>query len=253
MSFAASFERQGFLIIPRLFDPAFIRRLRSEHEERQLRTKRGGLDHQYEVGDRRIQLAVELRGAFLQPQLWANPLLLPIIRSLLGADVLLDSISLVVARAGAQEQHRHRDHIRLFPELPLETSLPPHALTVMVPLIDLDATSGTTILNPGTHRGDALADPVPAFVPEGGCYLMHYDLQHWGSANRSNRDRPLLTMTYARPWFTDCQNFSHNPRLNISADHALSLPEEHWPLFRRLHPSPLPQVRSHKLSRGDAA
>lgn len=85
--------------------------------------------------------------------------------------------------------------------------MPTHVVTVMVPLVDLDAQSGATVPDPGTHRGEASGEPIPAYVPKGGCYLMHYDLQHWGGANSSEQDRPLLAMTYARPWFTDSQNF----------------------------------------------
>jgi hypothetical protein len=63
----------------------------------------------------------------------------------------------------------------------------------------------------------------------------------------------MLTMTFARPWFTDTLNLRHNPRLNTKADDARGLPEQHWPLFRRLHPSPFPQARSHKLSKDGKA
>ena len=253
MSFASSFAEQGFLLIPRLFDPLFIDDLRHEAEQQFAGMKAAGLGKQYQVGDKRTQLAIALNGPFLEPGLWANPLLLQILRTLVAPDILLDSVAVVVARPGADEQHRHRDHPRLFPELPADATIPTHAVTVMVPLIAFDAEVGTTMLSPGTHRGDALGEAVPAFVPPGGCYLMHYDLKHWGSANISAVDRPLLTMTYARPWFTDSVNFRHNPRLNIAPDDARSLPQEHWPLFRRLHPTPFPQVRSHKLSREGAA
>jgi ectoine hydroxylase-related dioxygenase (phytanoyl-CoA dioxygenase family) len=249
MSFASSFAQQGFLLIPRLFDPAFIGELHREYERQGAEIVAANNGAHYEVGDKRTQLAIAFKGAFLDPQLWANPLLLQILRTLIAPDILLDSVAVVVARPGAAEQHRHRDHPRLFPDLPPETSLPTHAVTVMVPLIAIDTEVGSTMLSPGTHRGEASGAPVPALVPEGGCYLMHYDLEHWGSANVSQRDRPLLTMTYARPWFTDAMNFRHNPRLNIRDEDARSLPQEHWLLFRRLHPAPFPQVRSHKLSK----
>lgn len=253
MSFASSFAEQGFLIVPRLIDPLLIERLRCEAEHQFVGMKAEGLGKQYEVGDKRTQLAIAMRGPFLDPQLWANPLLLQIIRQLIAPDILLDSVTVVVARPGAEEQHRHRDHGRLFEELPIDTAIPTHAISVMVPLIDFDAEVGTTMLYPGTHRGTPTVEPVAALVPLGGCYLMHYDLQHWGAANLSMRDRPLLTMTFARPWFTDTLNFRHNPRLNITADDARALPEQHWPLFRRLHPSPFPQARSHKLSKDGEA
>lgn len=253
MTFASRFAEQGFSLIPRLFDLAFIDRLRGEYEQQFAEMEANGLGKPYEVGDRRTQIAIALRGNFLDPQLWGNPLLLQILRTLIAPDLVLDSVAVVVARPGAEAQHRHRDHARLFPELPIEATIPTHAVTVMVPLIAFDGEAGTTMLSPGTHRGEATGDPVPALVPPGGCYIMHYDLQHWGSANVSMRDRPLLTMTYARPWFTDSMNFRHNPRLNITADEARSLPEEYWPLFRRLHPTPFPQVRSHKLSKAGAA
>lgn len=253
MSFLDRFADQGFLMIPSLFDPAFIERLRAEHETQFAAAEAAGLESQYEVGDKRIQLAVGLRGAFLDPQLWANPLLLPILHALLGPDVLLDSVSVVVARPGAKAQHRHRDHPALFPELASEIMLPAHAVSVMIPLIALDEQTGTTMLSPGTHRGAEKGQPVAAYMTPGGCYLMDYHLRHWGSANRSTCDRPLISLTYARQWFTDTQNFRHNPRLNISAEDARSVAERYRSLFRRLHPSPFPQVSSHKLSTEETA
>jgi hypothetical protein len=92
-----------------------IERLRCEAEHQFVGMKAESLGKQYKVGDKRTQPAVPMRGPFLDPQLWAIPLLLlQIIRQLIAPDILLDSVTVVVARPGAEEQHRHRDHGRLF-------------------------------------------------------------------------------------------------------------------------------------------
>lgn len=253
MSFATSFAKQGFLVIPRLFEAAFIDRLREEYARQLKIFEAEGIERQHEVGNRRMQLSIELRGPFLDPMLWSNPLLLTIVRSLLGSDVLIDSLSVVVAFPGAEEQHHHRDHGSLFFEMPLDAKLPAHAVAVMIPLIDFDEETGTTVLDPGTHHGASIGEPYAAFVPKGGCYLMDYNLHHWGQANRSAQDRPLIAMTFARPWFIDSVNYRFNKRLNIAEADALAVPREHWPLFRRLEPSPYPAESSHKLSKEEAA
>ena len=44
-------------------------------------------------------------------------------------------------------------------------------------------------------------------VDAGGAVLFDYRTVHRGTANRSAEDRPLLYLTFARPWFSDTVNF----------------------------------------------
>ena len=46
------------------------------------------LNTYYQVGEQRVQLPIKLLGPFLDPALYANPLLLGILSGLLGPDIL---------------------------------------------------------------------------------------------------------------------------------------------------------------------
>jgi ectoine hydroxylase-related dioxygenase (phytanoyl-CoA dioxygenase family) len=49
----------------------------------------------------------------------------------------------------------------------------------------------------------------------GDCLLMDYRLYHAGLANKSDKVRPILYITYFRPWFKDFVNYHKHPSLLI--------------------------------------
>jgi len=239
--FAARFAERGHLAIDRLFEPALIAAIHDEY-----RRQFGDLDvdrlpPHLEVGDRRVQMPIELSGPLLDPMLTANPLLLRMVETILDLDPLIDSFTCVTAFPGAKDQRVHADHPQLFPSEPGAAALPCFALTVAVPLIDLTPETGSTRVFPGTH----LRWPEPGTKPgpgegeigyarRGGCYFMDYRLWHHGTANRSEEPRPVLYIIYARPWFTDLKNFSTHARLRLSREDALAMPLRQRRLFRRI-------------------
>ena len=67
---------------------------------------------------------------------------------------------------------------------------------------------GPTEFVPGTHRDFDL--PVPSkilTVDAGSAILFDYRTKHRGLSNRSSDERPLLYLTYARPFWLDIYNF----------------------------------------------
>ncbi len=137
-------------------------------------------------------------------------------------------------------QHIHRDHPALFAEAGrLSDILPPYALTVVVPLVDLDEETGTTALWEGSHRatptgheengGAQSALLVEASLPWsklGDCYFMDYRLLHAGTANNSSRPRPILYLVYSRIWFQDRKNFKKQAPLQMSQAEYERIPED---------------------------
>ena len=237
MSFAERFKAEGWLQVDGIFPLALIDELRDEFE-RQFTSLAAREDQEREylrVGDERVMLSVALKGPFLDPRLYAQPVLLKILRHFLAEDLLIDSLTCVVALPGAGEQHAHRDHGELFHDDPdLNGQLPPYAVTVAVPLIDLSPETGTTKLLPGTHRGEQILEPALPYLARGSCFLMDYRIEHYGTANHSAARRPVLYCVFARPWFTDIRNFRRQPRINIDRADLQRIPAEHWPLFRRV-------------------
>lgn len=105
---------------------------------------------------------------------------------------------------GSEAQPYHQDGPHLH-----KNHLPVHALNVFVPLVDLRVANGPTEFIPDSHRNyDVDRHPVQFELNAGQCLLFDYRVKHRGIANRSDRPRPVLYFTYAKPFFVDEANFS---------------------------------------------
>lgn len=236
MSFDERFDAEGWLRIGGLFDVGLLDDLRGAVERELGEMGPAGRKSSYlRVGDERLMMSVRLAGPFLDPRVYAQPLLLRLLEQLIGPDFLIDSVTCVVALAGAGEQRLHQDHPPLFRERPpLGPKLPAYAVTVVIPLIDLTSATGTTKLFSKTHRGAEPDDGELPYLSRGECVLMDYRLLHQGTANRSAKARPVLYVVYVRPWFTDVVNFETQPRINMDPADLQAVPEAHRALFGRV-------------------
>ena len=63
------------------------------------------------VGDRRTMITVALEGPFNSPQLYANHVIFPVLRALLGTNLILGGFGAVVSLPGAQD--RSPQYIRI--------------------------------------------------------------------------------------------------------------------------------------------
>src|SRR2546426_4359687 len=89
-----------------------------------------------------------------------------------------------------------------------------------------DAT-GATRLAPGSHRFEArreftYADPEPAEMPAGSVLFYTGALYHGAGANRSDRVRYGLNVTYSVSWLRQ----EENQYLSVPAEVARTLPDE---------------------------
>ncbi len=193
----------------------------------------------YPVGHRRDIVAVDLAPPFNDPRVYANPYFFPILNELLGGVAALNSFGAVCAFPGAKAQYVHVEHPALFGETNLEPILPCTALTVVLPLIDLDTEVGTTAVWLGSHR-DLAPPPLAdrrldaAFIPTpklGSMYMMDYRIVHGGTANNSDRPRPILYAVYSRPWFSDLNNIKTPLRLRMSPEDRALVPDAFARLF----------------------
>lgn len=238
--FEVAFQRDGYLIIDRLFDPELIDRVRAEAERWTGPIDRDDPPVHLNVGDRRLHMPIRLTGPLLDPALWANPLLLGILSPILDQDFLLDNGALVTALPGAPAMRIHADHPSLFTNRMSDGALPCFAVSVGIPLVDLDEKTGTTELICGSIGAydekdvDPASATVTPFVRRGGCFLLDYRLWHRGMANRSARPRPILYLTYARPWFIDIRNFELHERMIVQRDALQGMTFEQRRLLRRV-------------------
>ncbi len=232
---AQLFRTKGCLVLERVFRPEFITELQSHFlETYHTYFHEAEFDDALTVGDKRYKISVDLQSPFGTSYFYANPLVLPIIKHLLGDQTILSSMVSVTALPDAPEQHLHRDHPWLFGTV-LDRMIPSYAIKLIVPLLDLDEMSGTTKVWPGTQivfDDKALTmDSIEPFLSRGDCLLMDYRLLHQGTANRSEQVRPIMFLSYSRPWFRDHENFKKQDRLTVSHETFQKIPTEHRALF----------------------
>lgn len=233
---ASMFETHGVLQIENAFPVDLILRLHDAFFERYTSYFRKD-DHPdaLRLGDQRYMLTVEMEEPFIDPGLLASPLVLPIFRKLLGDDCVIGAFTSVISLPGSKNQSLHKDHPALFPSSRWHHRLPNFAVQLIVPLVPLDDTVGTTRVIKGSHKVPhkqaekmETQDPV---VPLGSCLMNDYRLSHRGLGNRSDKVRPILTVIFNRPWFRDYVNYGKQPPLRLSSEQYDNVPKTYRKLF----------------------
>ena len=92
------FRERGCLTVKRVLPPELIDRLAEEYFQPFADLENAPPEDKFKVGQRRMQVAPRLKRPFLSPELYANPFALSLIKTLLGEDFLIDSLSVVNAR-----------------------------------------------------------------------------------------------------------------------------------------------------------
>lgn len=213
-------SRDGVVVFENLFSNKLLGSLRDEFVRL---SENPGFYHREFVrlsGNGRIAVLVPFQGAFLSRAFYAHPILIDVVRSLLGGDFCIGSLEAVVTSHGAKAQAIHSDGGMLYDARESCTAalLPPYAVTLAIPLCDLKMLNGPTEIWPGSHRSDRSADiltrklaSVHIVGPMGMAYLFDYRTLHRGLANTSWTTRPLLTLIFTRSWYRD-HNLNHLTR-----------------------------------------
>ena len=140
---------------------------------------------------------------------------MPVVRQILGKDVVLIHKGMFLSMPGAEAQPYHQDGVHLTTQTQREC----HAVNVFVPLVDLTIKHGPTEFCLGTHilgqeeyKAKFAETPL---VKAGTPILFDYRLGHKGLANNSGTCRPILYCTYAKrslgkAEFRDKVNFSRS-------------------------------------------
>lgn len=202
------------------------------------------------------------RWEFILPASWGfrsratrglmGPFIKSLLKASLGPGFVVHSLGAVVSAPSAEAGHWHLDQGHLFEQGEAESKLfghqvPPFAITLMSPIINISARHGPTEFCTGSSHiagftnqelGDALAgstdldivsrlEPVVTHLrtgrsldsscprefiraPElqlGDVLLFDYSVYHRGGANESPDPRPILYYTLSKPWFHD-NNFA---------------------------------------------
>lgn len=233
---AQLFNQYGTLVIKNLFPAAMIEALRQAYYQDYALTEQDyDASPALFVGDKRYMLSLDIRDAFNQPELYASPFLLDLLGRIYQGGFILGSFTSVNALAGAEDQGMHKDQVALFPDPHSNQALPCFATTVLVPLAATTVETGGTRLIKGSQNlsiEESLSLPSQeVFAEQGDCLLFNYQLTHQGMANRSQQDRPVISMVYQRPWFRDSVNFNSQPPIRLSPEEFQKIPEAFRPLF----------------------
>lgn len=235
--------KNGYAILDHVFPEDQIRALNREFHDQYAKYKQDQeLDDTVKVGNRRFLVPIELSGGFGDPSLYANPVVVALVRETLEEDAILEAYGAIVSLSGAAEQHTHRDSPLLFSNQ-ISPLLPAHALTFGIPLLEMNELHGTTALFPRSHRwihfDDKAVSPQAPVVPIGSCIIWDFRLYHRGLPNRSDQPRPLLYATYARRWYQDPHNFSKATQRRLSFDPVFfeRLSDDRLRLFAHVDPS----------------
>ncbi|MEN9221501.1 MAG: phytanoyl-CoA dioxygenase family protein [Thermostichus sp. BF3_bins_97] len=234
------FVSEGYLLLQEVFAPEAIDTLHRSFLETYSRYCASATHADaLLVGNKRVMVTIRLEPPFNDPLFYAHPLLLPILKRILGPELILSGFGAVVSLPGSADQQVHRDLSHLFGDEMLDALIPCYALNLLIPLVDVNEENGMTRLWPGSHAVfDAhyaeLAKQMPFVDPplaKGSCLIFDYRLIHLGRANRSDAPRPLLHNTYSRACLRDPVNYNQQSPLVIPAAEWGRIPVEHQRLF----------------------
>ncbi|TPW21757.1 MAG: hypothetical protein FD126_377 [Elusimicrobia bacterium] len=247
----AAMERDGTVAFEGLFPMPLLKSLRREvyrrHASGELR--RRGLVR--DIGGR-YAAVLPFAKPFLDPRFYANPRLHALLGGLLGADYCISSLETVISEPGAGRQHQHVDGPLRFDRLvgarrqPYRgdlSGLPPYAVSLCVPLCDVDEVNGPTAIWLGSHKAALGPKPPgeaevarryrlePMAGPFGRAFLFDFRVFHGGMPNDSREPRPLLIMVFTRSWYRDPNQNEVFPSLVVSPRDLAKVLERHRPLF----------------------
>ncbi len=235
--------RDGAVIVDGLFPKPLLEKMRKRvlalHQKGVLR--RRGLVRDI-AG--RYAAVLPFEGPFLDRRFYANPALHSLLAGLLGKDYRISSLETVIALPGAYEQHQHIDGaLRLDPHKGKLPDLPPHAVTLCVPLCDVGEDNGPTAIWAGSHREALRARPASERAirrkyreehvvgPMGRCFFFDYRVFHCGMPNMTAEVRPVLMFVFCRPWFRDQNLADVHPRVVIEKRDLARVPARNRELF----------------------
>ncbi len=205
--YARIFRRDGFVVLPRHFEPARLAAWRTAFAPLLQRH----LEHEGDDanrGARRYYVTLPFREPFADPAIYADPDVLHLCRALVGADLTMVQLATDTPLLGSQTQDVHRDALPLFPELDSET--PPFQLAVNFPLVDVTLENGPTEIAAGTQnaskaaglerlgRGEIALEPVT--MRAGDVLVRDVRGLHRGTPNRTAEPRPMVVIGYSRAW-----------------------------------------------------
>jgi hypothetical protein len=146
---------------------------------------------------------------FYQSAIHGDPVIVAIVRNLMGEDVELDQYASDTPAKGSVYQEWHSDIKPLFPEEP-QLHTPPAVLTANFPFVDVGPENGPFEVADGSHRlpfdeakkkiESGELEHQPLFMNIGDVLIRDPRCLHRGTPNKTDTPRPVAVYTFERPW-----------------------------------------------------
>lgn len=220
-------ESNGFLVIPNALSPERLRQVQSAadraYETWQADTNRPGMRG---AALHQVQAPIEYDDV-LQQLLW-EPTVFPIVREVVGDDVMMIDNDLFVTPPRTPHTHAQWHHdvgVRGIYH-PLSTVM----VKVFFLLTDVNANSGGTAMIPGSHRFPMdfrfpeVSDPkaMPGMIqmtgPAGTAYAFNGRVYHAAVNNESDNPRKVLIYNYGHFWMKMWSGYEPSARLLADAE-----------------------------------
>lgn len=223
------FKQKGFLILKEAFAKEFVNELKDYFF----------VKYKDSMPEKRQLIPLELTGPFNSKSFYHNAKVSPYLKTFLGVDYVIESAIAPTTNPNSETQHIHTDGGVLFNNK-INFMLPAHAIGMLVPLIDMNCETGTLKIWPQTHITcpdlKGLKDDANSIEPalsQGDCILLDTRTYHCGTANKSDKTRPLVYLTFARPWYMNSIDFRAYPNLIMNDEEFNKVPSKLKHLFKR--------------------
>ncbi|ROL77875.1 phytanoyl-CoA dioxygenase [Pseudomonas chlororaphis] len=201
----ARLQRDGFVVLERLFDEQQVSRMREDLLGRFCQTGRNSFE-----GARTQRLYALIAKTRVCDGLVEHPLILGLLDRLLAPNYLLSQLQAINILPGECAQHLHYDDAFY----PMARPRPAYGAATIMALDDFTDDNGATVVIPGSHLWDGRlptqaeqAAVQPVVMPKGSVVFFLGTLWHGGGANRSGAPRLALTAQYCEPWARQQENF----------------------------------------------
>lgn len=221
--------RNGFTVLPAALPPATTAALGAALDRvlADQTARLGGEAALAAIGDAgQARALLEEDDIFLD--ILRTPALTALVEAVLGPAALVMQQNGIVMPPDAAEHHQqswHRD-------LPYQSwvSTKPIALGALAVLDDFDATSGSTLFLPGSHRHEAFPSrayvdrwAMPAHAPAGAIVVFDAMCFHRGGVNRGTRPRRAINTLHGIPLLAQQVAFRDRPGMEPALRRRLGL------------------------------
>jgi ectoine hydroxylase-related dioxygenase (phytanoyl-CoA dioxygenase family) len=234
----------GYVLLEGVLDPDLVERMNTSfHQalEGAMKNSPGATEiNMNAFRKNRVRMDLPFDQPFIDPEVITSPFVLPIIDKLIGEDCACIYLSADAPLPGSDYQVVHSDQQALFPDAAI--TLPPYALVLNIPLVDvteengpMDAWPGGTHLIPENRNksefiqaGAEFLKPVSMMMPKGSLLIRDLRMWHRGTPNNSDSVRPNVAVIYAKPWLRS----EYQATLGIRREKFEGLSERAKQIFR---------------------